>query len=329
MQFDQLKRREFITLLGGGVAAWPLAARAQQPPVIGFLRPSTAEGSQHLLAAFRRGLGEAGFVEGRNVAIEYRWADERFEQLPALADELVRRRVALIVASGSAAAIAAKGTTSAIPIVFVTAIDPVKAGLIASLARPGGNATGVTHPTSALAAKRIELVRELAPAAKSMTAIVNLDAPTTKPFMRDLRHGADALGVGIHVANVTTAAGLKGAFARLVQDRPDALIVGADPLFTARAGEIVALAARYALPAIYTQREFAVAGGLMAWGTSLTEQYRLAGTYAGKILGGARPAYLPVLQPTKFELVINLKTAKALGLEVPPTLLARADEVIE
>jgi ABC-type uncharacterized transport system substrate-binding protein len=212
VQIKQLGRREFITLLGGA-AAWPLAA-STQPPVVGFLRPSTAEGSQHLLEAFRRGLGEAGFVEGRNVAIEYRWADERFERLPALADDLVRRRVALIVASGSAAANAAKGTTSAIPIVFVTAIDPIKAGLIANLARPG-----VTHPTSALAAQRIELVRDLVPAAKSMAVIVNLDAPTTKPFIRDLRHGADALGLEIHVANVTNATRLKGALRRHGRDR--------------------------------------------------------------------------------------------------------------
>jgi putative tryptophan/tyrosine transport system substrate-binding protein len=326
-----MKRRHFISLLGGAAATWTLAARAQQPamPVIGFLRPSTAAGSEHLVAAFRRGLNEIGFAEGRNVMIEYRWAEGRLERLPALADDLVGRRVTLIVGSASAAAIAAKGVTATIPIVFVTAIDPVKAGLVASLHRPGGNATGVTYLTSALAAKRLELVHELAPAAKTIAVIINVDNPTTEPFMRDLRTGADALGVEIRAANVVSASDLDGAFVRLIQHRPGALIVGADPVFTAHAADIAALAARHALPAIYTQREFAEAGGLMSWGTSLTEQYRLAGTYAGRILKGAKPADLPVLQPTKYELVLNLKAAKAIGLDIPAKLLALADAVIE
>jgi putative ABC transport system substrate-binding protein len=325
-----MKRRELIALLGTA-AAWPLAARAQQPamPVIGFLRPSAAAGSEHLLAALRRGLNEAGFAEGRNVMIEYRWADGRLERLPALADELVRRRVALIVGSASAAATAAKSVTSTVPIVFVTAIDPVKVGLVASLNRPGGNATGVTYLTSVLAAKRLELVHEIAPTAKAIAVIVNVDNPTTEPFMRDLRTGADALGVEIRAANVASVSDLDGAFARLIQHRPGALIVGADPVFTAGAADIVALAARHALPAIYTQREFAEAGGLMSWGTSLIEQYRLAGTYAGRILKGAKPADLPVLQPTKYELVLNLKAAKSINLDIPAKLLALADQVIE
>jgi putative tryptophan/tyrosine transport system substrate-binding protein len=325
-----VRRREFITLLGAG-AAWPIAARAQQPamPVIGFLRPSTAAGSEHLLAAFRRGLSELSYVEEQNVAIEYRWAEGREERLPALAADLVRRQVAVVVAAASNAAIAAKDATSSIPIVFVTAIDPVEAKLVESLNRPGGNATGITYLTSALAAKRIELIHELVPAAKSVAVLVHPTNRTTEPFMHDLRAGAEVLGLQVVVSNVASERDLEGAFATLAQQRPGALIVGPDPSFTARAAQITALAARHALPAIYTLREFALAGGLMSWGTSLTEQYRLAGTYVGKILKGAKPADLPVVQPTKYELVLNLKAAKALGLDVPPMLLARADEVIE
>jgi putative ABC transport system substrate-binding protein len=326
-----MQRRHFIALVAGAAAGWPLPLSAEQSslPVIGFLRPSAAAGSEHLLAAFRRGLNEAGFAEGRNVLIEYRWAEGRLERLPALADELVRRRVALIVGSTSAGAIAAKKVTSTLPIVFVTAIDPVKAGLVASLNRPGGNATGITYLTSALAAKRLEFIREIAPAVKTIAVMVNIDNPTTEPFMRDLRIGADAWGVEIRVANVASASDLQRAFARLIQHRPAALIVGADPVFTTHRAEIAALAVQHALPAIYTQREFVEAGGLIAWGTSLAEQYRLAGSYAARILKGAKPANLPVLQPTKYDLVINLKAASAIGLEIPPKLLALADQVIE
>jgi putative tryptophan/tyrosine transport system substrate-binding protein len=326
-----MKRREFIALLAGIAAYWPWSLRAQPGtmPVIGFLRPSTAAGSEYLLAAFRRGLNEAGFAVGRNVALEHRWAEGRLERLPGLADDLVGRRVALILASASAAAIAAKAVTSTIPIVFVTAIDPVKAGLVTNLNRPGGNATGITYLTSALAAKRLELIHEIVPTARTIAVIVNLDNPTTEPFMRDLRAGADALGVEIRVANVASASDLDGAFARLLQHRPGALIVGASPVFTDHAAELTALAARHAIPAIYTQREFTAAGGLMTWGTSLSEQYRLAGIHAGKVLKGAKPADLPVLQPTKYDLVINLKAAKTIGLDIPARLLALADEVIE
>ena len=326
-----MRRREFIYALGGAAAAWPLAARAQQPamPVIGFLRASTAAGSAHLLAALRRGLNELGFVEGQNLTIEYRWAEGQSARLPALAADLVSRRVAVIVASASEASIAAKAATSTIPIVFVTAADPISSGLVASLNRPGGNATGVSYLTSALGAKRLELVHQVAPAAKSVAVLMNPSNPTSAPFMRDVQAGAQVLGLQILVTTVTNGDDLESVFAHLAQQRPGALIMSADPRFTARAAQLAALAARHALPVIYTTREFAEAGGLMSWGTSLTEQYRLAGTYAGKILKGAKPADLPVLLPDKYELTINLKAAKALGLDMPAKLLALADEVIE
>jgi len=325
-----MRRRQFITLVGGAAAVWPLAGRAQQPPmpVIGFLRPSTAAGSEHILAALRQGLSELGYVEGRNVAIEYRWAESQ-NQLPGLAADLVRREVAVIVASSSMAAMVARGATSTIPIVFVMAADSVDAKLVTSLNRPGTNATGITYLTSALAAKRVELVHELIPAIKSVAALVQPGNGATGPFNRDLLAGAAVLGLQVLVANVTSALDLDGAFATLAQQRPGALIVGPDPLFTSIRAQIVALAARHALPAIYTTREYAEAGGLMSWGVSQTEQCRIAGAYVGKILKGARPADLPVLQPTKYELVLNLKTAKALGLTIPTTLLGRTDEVIE
>jgi putative ABC transport system substrate-binding protein len=325
-----MRRRAFITLLGGA-ASWPLGARAQQPalPVIGFLRPSTAADSERLLAALRRGLNELGYVEGQNIAIEYRWAEGWQDRLPALAADLVQRQVAVIVASTSNAAIAAKDTTSSIPIVFVTAADPVEAKLVESLNRPGKNITGMTYLTSALAAKRVELIHELVPSARSLAVLVHPIDQTTAAFMRDLRAGAEVRGLQIIVSNVASERDLEGAFATLLQQRPGALIVGPDPSFTARAAQVTALAARHALPAIYTLREFALAGGLMSWGTSLTEQFRLAGNYVGKILKGVKPTDLPVLQPTKYELVLNLKAARMLGLEVPDKLLARADEVIE
>jgi putative ABC transport system substrate-binding protein len=329
-----MRRRELITLLGGAAASsllWPLAARAQQPamPVIGFIRASTAAGSAHLLAALHRGLSELGFVEGRNLTIEYRWAEGQSARLPALAADLVSRRVAVIVASASEASIAAKAATSTIPIVFVTAADPVASGLVASLNRPGGNATGVSYLTSALGAKRLELVHQVAPAAKSVAVLMNPSNPTSAPFMRDVQAGAQVLGLQILVTTVTNGDDLESVFAHLAEQRPGALIMSADPRFTARAAQIAALAARHALPVIYTTREFAEAGGLMSWGTSLTEQYRLAGAYAGRILKGAKPADLPVLLPDKYELTINLKAAKALGLDMPAKLLALADEVIE
>jgi ABC-type uncharacterized transport system substrate-binding protein len=325
-----VRRREFI-LLGGaaGIAAVvrPLPLSAQQP-VIGFLRSSTADGSASILAAFHRGLNEAGYVEGQSVALDYRWSDNRTDRLPGLAADLVRRQVAVIVAGGGAASLAAKAATSTIPIVFVTPLDPVAYGLVANH-RPGGNATGVSYLTSVLGGKRLEFVRQLVPVATSVGVLVNPGTPVTETFLKDVRAGASALGLQILIAAVTSERDLEGAFATLARQRPGALIVGADPLFTACSSQIAALAARHALPAIYTAREFAESGGLMAWGMSLAEQYRLAGIYAGKILKGAKPAEMAVHLPTKYELVLNLKTAKALGLEVPATLLALADEVIE
>jgi putative ABC transport system substrate-binding protein len=326
-----VRRREFI-LLGGAAAvaavSRPLPLRAQQP-TIGFLRSSTADGSTSIVAAFHRGLSEAGYVEGQNVALDYRWSDNRADRLPGLAADLVRRQVAVIVASGGAAALAAKAATSTVPIVFVTPLDPVAYGLVASLNRPGGNATGMSYLTSVLGGKRLEFLRQLVPAATSIAVLVSPGTPVTEALLRDLQAGAGTLGLHIHVATVTSERDLEEAFATIASQRPSALIVGSDPLFTARSVQIAALAARHALPAIYTTREFAESGGLMAWGTSLAEQYRLAGIYAGKILKGAKPADMPVHQPTKYELVLNLKTAKALGLDVPTTLLALADEVIE
>ena len=326
-----MRRREFITLLGGAAVTWPLTARAQQSatPVIGFLRPSTAAGSEPLLEAFRQGLNELGYVEGQNVAIEYRWAEGQEDRLPALVADLVRRQVAVIVASTSNAAIAAKDATPSIPIVFVMAVDPVEAKLVESLNRPAGNITGMTYLTSALGAKRIELVHQLVPTAKSVGVLVRPIDRATEAFIHDLKAGAGMLGLQVIVSNITSESDIERAFAMLVQQQPGALIVGPDPSFTARATQITALAARHALPAIYTHREFVLAGGLMSWGTNLTAQYRQCGIYVGKILKGTKPADLPVLQPTKYELVLNLKAARVLGLNVPPTLLAIADEVIE
>jgi putative ABC transport system substrate-binding protein len=326
-----VKRREFITLLGGAVAAWPIAARAQRTgmPVVGFLRGSTAAGSEHLVAGLRQGLDETGYVEGQSVAIEYRWADGHPERLPALAADLVRLPVAVLVGSASTGATAAKNATSTIPIVFVTTVDPVKEGLVKSLNRPGGNATGLAYLTSALGGKRLEYLRQLVPSATSVAILVHADNPATKPLLRDLSASAVALGVQIIVTSVKSEQELERAFEGLAQRRPGALIVGADPLLTSRSKQIVALAMRHKLPAIYTTADWARAGGLIAWGVSLVDQYRLAGIYVGKILKGAKPEDLPVLQPIKYELVINLKTAKELGLAMPPTLLALADEVIE
>jgi putative ABC transport system substrate-binding protein len=326
-----VKRREFILLAGATAVAalsCPRPLRAQ-PPVIGFLRGSTADGSTAVLTAFRRGLGETGYTEGQNVILDYRWAENRPDRLAALAADLVRRQVSVIVASGGASALAAKSATSTLPIVFVTPLDPVSYGLVATLNRPGGNATGLSYLTSVLGGKRLEFLRQLIPGVSSVAVLVSPGTPVTESLLKDLQAGAGALGVQIHVAAVTSERDLDEAFAKLTQQRPGALIVGADALFTACSAQIADLATRHGLPAIYTTREFAESGGLMAWGTSLAEQYRLAGIYAGKVLKGAKPAEMPVLQPTKYELVVNLKAAKALGLEVPTTLLALADEVIE
>ncbi len=330
-----LRRRNFLKLLGSGTAAsaivWPFASRAQQAkmPVIGFLRSSTARGSAHLVAAFVLGLKEGGFIEGRNVAVEYRWANDQTDRLPELAAQLVQRPVDVLFAGASGAALAAKAATSKIPIVFVCAIDPVKSGLVSNLSHPRGNATGVSYLTSVLGGKRLELLRALVPAAKSIAVLGNPKNPTTGPLVRDIRSGANALGLQIFIADVSSERDLESTFATIAQQQPGALIVGPDPLFTAQTERIAALAARYALPAIYTMREFCLAGGLMAWGTNLTELYRLGGGYTAKILKGDKPGELPVLQPAKYELVLNLKAAKALSLNVPPELLAIADEVIE
>jgi putative ABC transport system substrate-binding protein len=325
-----MKRREFISLLGGA-AAWPLAARAQQQamPVIGFLRPGSPEPNAHLVEAFRKGLGETGYVEGRNVAVEYRWA-HNYDDMPELAADLVRLRVAVIATPGStAAAAAAKSATTTIPIVFSGGGDPVQTGLVASLNRPGGNVTGVSSMSGELGAKRLELLQELVPRAARFAVLVNPNNPLAEAFVTDVRAAAAAIGRQIEVFTAGTGRDIDTAFTMLLEKRADALQVGPDPLFVSRRVQLATLAARHAVPAIYPFRDDAEAGGLMSYGPSNTDLVRQAGIYTGRVLKGEKPADMPILRATKFELVINLKTAKALGLEVPPTLLARADEVIE
>jgi len=324
-------RREFIMLLGGAAAAWPLAARAQQPamPVVGYLDASSPGVSAPRVAVFRRSLAEAGYVEGRNVAIEYRWAEGQYDRLPEMAEELVRRQVAVIVAGPIPAAVAAKAATATIPIVFFVAGDPVKLGLVASLARPGGNATGMNNFVAELGAKLLGLLRELLPTAARIGLMVNPTNPNVEGVTKDVTAAALATGVQIEVVRASDSREIEVAFATLVRNRADALVVGADSFLTSRRLQLATLATRHAIPAVYVGREFAEAGGLITYGTSVPEVYRQLGDYTGRILKGAKPAELPVVQSTKFELVINLPTARALGLEVPPTLLARADEVIE
>jgi ABC-type uncharacterized transport system substrate-binding protein len=328
-----VKRREFITLLGGAAATWPLAARAQQAqmPVIGFLSNASPHAYSIRLRAFRQGLKEAGFVEGQNVEIEYRWAEGQNSRLPALAAELVHRRVAVLVAAGGTpAAVVAKAATPIIPIVFGVAIDPVEAGLVASLNRPGGNLTGVTNLNVEVGPKRLELVHELLPTVTNIAVLVNPTSPNiAELFSRAMEQAARTLGLQLHILHASTDRDFDTAFASVVRLRAGALVISPDVFFNTRSEQLASLSLRHAVPAIYQYRPFAAAGGLMSYGSDETEYYRLVGIYAGRILKGEKPADLPVVQSTKVELIINLKTAEALGLTVPLPLLGRADEVIE
>jgi putative ABC transport system substrate-binding protein len=327
-----MKRREFITLLGGAAAAWPLAARAQNPamPVIGFLDSGEPAGMEANLTGFRRGLSETSYTEGQNLAIDYRWAEGHLDRLPALAADLVRRPVAVIAATRtSAPGLAAKAATSTIPIVFQTGSDPVKNGLVASLNRPGGNVTGASRLSTDLIPKRLGLMAELVPKMTAIALLVNPAGHQSVAQVHEMQEPTRALGLQLHVVNASTEHELDTAFAAIVQSGADALIVAINPLFIARREQIVALAQRHAVPVIFAERESVMAGGLMSYAASFTDSFRQVGVYVGRILKGASPADLPVQQPVRFELVINLKTAKALGLTVPPSLLTTADEVIE
>jgi len=327
-----MKRRKFITLLGGGAAAWPLAARAQQPtmPVIGFLSTRSPGESAGLVAAFRDGLRESGFVEGQNLVIAFRWAEGRYEQLRDLAAELVAMHVAVLMAAGGPpSALAAKAATSTIPIVFSAVYDPVQLDLVASLNRPGANITGMSSVASEMVAKSCQLLKEMVPTAAAIACLVNPTNPSAEIYSKEAVTVASALGIRVHVLNASTEQGLDEAFASLGGLGASGLVVPAEPFFFSQRDRIVALAARYAVAMIATFREYVVAGGLMSYGASLPDLYRQAGLYVGRVLKGAKPADLPVMQPTKFELTINLKTAKALGLQIPDKLLALADEVIE
>jgi len=326
-----VKRRELLLLLCGAVTA-PRAPCAQQKamPVIGFLNPTSAGSLAPFVAAFRQGLSETGYVEGQNIAIEYRWAEGNTDRLPALAADLVSRKVDVIASTGgSAPARAAKNATSTIPIVFIIGSDPVVDGLVASLARPDGNLTGFTLLFAELTPKRLELLSELVPQARRIALLVNPSNPEAEPLISDTQKAAQAKGVQLHILKVRTESEIDAAFGALAEVQAEALLVGGNPFFDTQREQLVALASRRAIPAIYSEREFAAAGGLISYGTSRTAAYRQAGVYVGRILSGAKPADLPVQQPTTFELVVNLKTAEALGLTVPPSILARADEVIE
>jgi putative tryptophan/tyrosine transport system substrate-binding protein len=327
-----MRRREFITLLGGA-AAWPLAARAQQPamPVVGLVTGGSPEAAVRMGGGFRRGLNEGGYVEGQNVTVEYQWLDGQYDRLPSLMADLVRRRVAVIATPGSnPAALAAKAATTTIPIVFGVGADPIELGLVASLARPGGNATGINFFVADIAAKRLGLLHDLVPKAVRIAVLINpANASTAEATLRDMPEAARAIGLQIVVLNASTGREIEAAFATLVRDRVDALFVGADAFFNSRRVQLANMAARHAIPTAFAVREYVDAGGLMSYGTSLADMYRHVGAYSGRILKGARPADLPVLQSTKFELVINLQTARMLGLTVPDKLLVAADEVIE
>ena len=325
-----MRRREFLGVLGGAAAAWPLAARAQQPamPVVGLFRSSAADGSEHLVAAFLRGLNESGFVPGQNVEIEYRWADGVPDRLPALARDLVSRPVAVIVAN-QAAAKAAKAATGTVPIVFTTGADPVGIGLVASLNRPGGNVTGVVFTVGELAGKRLGLLHEMVPRAFVIGALLDPNAPGNIEALKGVEEAHRVIGRQVKIVEAVREHELDAAVKSIVQARVGALLVGGGPFFLSQRRQIVALAARHALPASYVTREYTEAGGLMSYGPSQTDAYRQAGGYAARILRGEKPADMPVMRSTKFELLLNLRTAKTLGLEIPPTLLALADEVIE
>jgi putative ABC transport system substrate-binding protein len=326
-----MKRREFITLLGGAAVALPSVARAQQAamPVIGYLGASLRSPNEAVIAVLRQSLAEAGYVDGRNVRIEYHFAEGQYDRLPAMAAELARRQLAVLVATPTVAALAAKAATATIPIVFSTTDDPIKLGLVASLARPGANATGVYFFLSDLAAKQLGLLRELVPAAVRIGLLVNPENANIENVTQEVTAAASATGVQIEVARASDSRAIEAAFLLFARNKADALLVGADPFFFSRRVQLATLATRHALPAIYNVREYAEVGGLMSYGTSLADVFRQVGVYTARILKGTKPADLPVVQSTRFELVINLPTARALGLEVPPTLLARADEVIE
>ena len=329
----RMRRRDFVTLLGGTATAWPLAALAQRAamPVVGFLHSASPKTVPQFVDAFRQGLRETGYVEGQNVVIEYRWAESQYDRLPKLADDLARRDVAVLFSGGAGglSARAAKAATATIPIVFMSADDPVKAGIVASFNRPGGNATGIYLFTSILETKRLALLHELTPTASVIAVLINPTSTLAKAQAVDVQAAARNLGRKIEIVKAGSEREFETAFATIAQLRSGALLVAADPFFNSRRDHPVAQVARYAIPAVYEGRDFALAGGLMTYGINISDMYRQAGTYAGRILNGAKPSDLPVMQPTTFELVINLKTAKALGLTVPPSLLARADEVIE
>jgi len=327
-----MKRREFIAVLGGAAVAWPVSAHAQQPamPVIGVLDARSPGTTENPLRPFREGLKDTGYIVGENVALEYRWAEDQIDRLPALTADLVQRRATVIFAISPTAALAAKAAIATIPIVFIVNEDPVRLGLVASLARPGGNLTGINILTAEVTATRLDLLRELMPSATRVSVLVNpVNATNTDTTLREMAAAARTTGLQVKVLNASTSREIEAAFATLLHERPDALFVGAEPYFYGRRVQLVVLAASHRLPAIYSQRDFVEAGGLMSYGTNIADAFRQIGVYAGRILKGTKPADLPVVQASKFELVINLPTARVLGLEVPPMLLARADEVIE
>jgi len=327
-----MKRREFFTLMGGAAAAWPLAAHAQQPalPLIGFVNSSSLQAYEPQLGAFLKGLGDAGYVVGRNVAIEYRWADGEHDRLPSLVADLIKRRVAVIVATTTPAALAAKAATTTIPVVFETGADPITVGLVASLNHPGGNFTGVTQTNAEITPKRLQLLHELLPMAKLFVLLVNPSDPANAERNRqEVQAAASSLGLQLHILDIRSDADIDQAFEKLVKMQASGVVVGSGPFFVSRNEKLAALGARHAVPIIYEFRRFAAAGGLISYGSEITEAYRLTGTYTGRILKGDKPADLPVQQATRVELIINLKTANALGIAVPNTIVGRADEVIE